>query len=66
MYRRARLGVGYLPQDASIFRGMTVENNIRAMLEVTEPLPDMREARLEDLLGAWPDVCPAGCCLPRP
>src|SRR5690606_21004932 len=35
MYRRARLGVGYLPQDASIFRGMTVENNIRAMLEVT-------------------------------
>ena len=53
MYRRARLGVGYLPQDASIFRGMTVENNIRAMLEVTEPLPDMREARLEDLLAEF-------------
>jgi lipopolysaccharide export system ATP-binding protein len=53
MYRRARLGVGYLPQDASIFRGMSVENNIRAMLEVTEPLPDMREARLEDLLAEF-------------
>ena len=53
MYRRARLGIGYLPQDASIFRGMTVENNIRAMLEVTEPLPDMREARLEDLMAEF-------------
>src|SRR4051812_34897837 len=34
MYRRARLGIGYLPQEASIFRGLTVENNIRAVLEV--------------------------------
>src|SRR5512134_1217786 len=37
MYRRARLGIGYLPQEASIFRGLTVENNIRAVLEVVEP-----------------------------
>ena len=36
MYRRARLGIGYLPQEASIFRGLTVENNIRAVLEVVE------------------------------
>ena len=53
MYRRARLGIGYLPQEASIFRGLTVENNIRAMLEVTEPLPDRREARLEELLAEF-------------
>ena len=37
MYRRARLGIGYLPQEASIFRGLTVEQNIRAVLEVVEP-----------------------------
>jgi lipopolysaccharide export system ATP-binding protein len=37
MYRRARLGIGYLPQEASIFRGLSVEDNIRAVLEVTEP-----------------------------
>jgi lipopolysaccharide export system ATP-binding protein len=37
MYRRARLGIGYLPQEASIFRGMTVEGNIRAVAEVVEP-----------------------------
>jgi lipopolysaccharide export system ATP-binding protein len=37
MYRRARLGVGYLPQEASIFRGLSVEDNIRAVLEVVEP-----------------------------
>jgi len=37
MYRRARLGIGYLPQEASIFRGMTVEGNIRSVLEVVEP-----------------------------
>ena len=44
MYRRARLGIGYLPQEASIFRGLTVEQNIRAILEVAEPEPDTREA----------------------
>ena len=53
MYRRARLGIGYLPQEASIFRGLTVENNIRAMLEVSEPLADRREARLDDLLAEF-------------
>ena len=53
MYRRARLGVGYLPQEASIFRGMTVENNIRAVLEVTDNSPARREARLEELLAEF-------------
>lgn len=50
MYRRARLGVGYLPQEASIFRGLTVEENIRAVLEVHEPNRDKREAKLDELL----------------
>ncbi|GAC1335187.1 MAG: LPS export ABC transporter ATP-binding protein [Beijerinckiaceae bacterium] len=50
MYRRARLGVGYLPQEASIFRGLSVENNIRAVLEITVPDRDKREAELEALL----------------
>src|SRR3954453_8365333 len=50
MYRRAVLGLGYLPQETSIFRGMTVEENIRAVLEVTEPDKDDRKARLEQLL----------------
>jgi len=53
MYRRARLGIGYLPQEASIFRGLTVENNIRAVLEVSEPNRDAREAQLEDLLAEF-------------
>src|SRR3546814_4321512 len=47
MYRRARLGIGYLPQEASIFRGLTVEQNIRGVLEVTEPVRETREAMLE-------------------
>jgi lipopolysaccharide export system ATP-binding protein len=50
MYRRAILGLGYLPQETSIFRGLTVEQNIRAVLEVDEPDRDAREARLEKLL----------------
>lgn len=53
MYRRARLGVGYLPQEASIFRGMTVEQNIRAVLEIIEPDRDIRESILEDLLAEF-------------
>jgi lipopolysaccharide export system ATP-binding protein len=53
MYRRARLGIGYLPQEASIFRGMSVENNIRAILEVTEPEVEKREIILEDLLAEF-------------
>ena len=51
MYRRAKLGIGYLPQEASIFRGMTVEQNIRAVLEVVEKDRDRRTAMLEDLLA---------------
>jgi len=50
MYRRARLGVGYLPQEASIFRGLSVEENIRAILEVVEPDRARREDDLEALL----------------
>ncbi|MEQ8710118.1 MAG: LPS export ABC transporter ATP-binding protein [Rhodospirillales bacterium] len=53
MYRRARLGIGYLPQEASIFRGMTVENNIRAVLELIEPVREKREAILEALLAEF-------------
>lgn len=53
MYRRARIGIGYLPQEASIFRGMTVENNIRAVLDVTEPASELRESRLDALLGEF-------------
>jgi lipopolysaccharide export system ATP-binding protein len=53
MYRRARLGIGYLPQEASIFRGLTVEQNIRAVLEIVEPDPAMREARLDELLAEF-------------
>src|SRR5271155_5478100 len=44
MYRRARRGIGYLPQEASIFRGLSVEQNIRAILEVVEPEPEARGA----------------------
>src|SRR5476649_2332993 len=47
MYRRARLGIGYLPQEASIFRGLSVESNIRAILEVVEPVHEVREAALD-------------------
>jgi lipopolysaccharide export system ATP-binding protein len=50
MYRRARLGLGYLPQESSIFRGLNVEDNIRAVLELLEPDRDAREAALEGLL----------------
>ncbi|NNM73969.1 LPS export ABC transporter ATP-binding protein [Enterovirga aerilata] len=50
MYRRARLGIGYLPQEASIFRGLNVEDNIRAVLEVAIPNRRERENRLEELL----------------
>jgi len=53
MYRRARLGVGYLPQEASIFRGLTVEQNIMAVLEVSETEQDQRQAMLEELLGEF-------------
>jgi len=53
MYRRAILGLGYLPQETSIFRGLTVEQNILAVLEVDEPDRLAREARLEQLLSEF-------------
>ena len=53
MYRRARLGIGYLPQEASIFRGLTVEQNIRGVLEVVEPVRERREIMLDDLLAEF-------------
>ncbi len=53
MYRRARLGIGYLPQEASIFRGMTVEGNLMAVLEVAEPKAHRRQTLLEDLLAEF-------------
>jgi lipopolysaccharide export system ATP-binding protein len=53
MYRRAILGLGYLPQETSIFRGMTVAQNIMAVLEIAQPDRDARRARLEQLLGEF-------------
>jgi len=53
MYQRARLGIGYLPQEASIFRGLTVEQNIRAVLEVVEPSRKKREKELDSLLDEF-------------
>lgn len=53
MYRRAQLGVGYLPQEASIFRGMTVEQNIMSVLEAVEKDKETREVTLDDLLGEF-------------
>lgn len=50
MYQRARLGIGYLPQEASIFRGLSVEDNIRSVLEVVEPDRKARERQLDQLL----------------
>ena len=53
MYRRAILGLGYLPQETSIFRGMSVEQNIMAVLEAAEPDKQVRSDRLEQLLGEF-------------
>ncbi|HEX4106280.1 MAG TPA: LPS export ABC transporter ATP-binding protein [Rhizomicrobium sp.] len=53
MYRRARLGIGYLPQEASIFRGLTAEQNIRATAELIEPDPARLEAAVEELLAEF-------------
>jgi lipopolysaccharide export system ATP-binding protein len=50
MYRRARLGIGYLPQEASIFRGLSVEQNIMAVLELVEPKKKRRKEKLDELL----------------
>ena len=53
MYQRARLGIGYLPQEASIFRGLNVEDNIRSVLEVVEPDKKRRERDLDALLDEF-------------
>ncbi len=53
MYRRAILGLGYLPQETSIFRGLTVEENIRSVLEISESDTAARAFRLEQLLGEF-------------
>jgi lipopolysaccharide export system ATP-binding protein len=53
MYRRARLGIGYLPQEASVFRGLNVEQNVMAVLEVVEPDPDTRAMMCDELLAEF-------------
>ncbi|MEM9797674.1 MAG: LPS export ABC transporter ATP-binding protein [Pseudomonadota bacterium] len=53
MYRRAKAGIGYLPQEMSIFRGLSVEQNIMAILEVAEPKAHRRRERLEQLLAEF-------------
>ncbi len=53
IYRRAQLGIGYLPQESSIFRGLTVAENIMAILEVSEEIKEEREKRLEELLAEF-------------
>jgi lipopolysaccharide export system ATP-binding protein len=53
IYRRAQLGIGYLPQESSVFRGLTVAENIMAILEVVEEEKDEREKRLEELLAEF-------------
>jgi len=53
MYRRARLGIGYLPQESSIFRGLSVEDNLRAVIEAQELTPEEQEILLEELLAEF-------------
>jgi lipopolysaccharide export system ATP-binding protein len=53
MYRRAKLGIGYLPQEVSIFRGLSVQDNIMAILEISEPVSGRRKDRLEELLSEF-------------
>jgi len=53
MYRRAKLGIGYLPQEVSIFRGLSVEDNILAILEISTPKKSRRRERLEELLSEF-------------
>jgi len=51
MYRRARMGLSYLPQETSIFRGLNVEDNIKSILDISTPLKSERQAKLEKLLS---------------
>ncbi|HCU58550.1 MAG TPA: LPS export ABC transporter ATP-binding protein [Alphaproteobacteria bacterium] len=53
MYKRARMGIGYLPQEASIFRALSVEDNIKAILEIVEEDENKRDAKLEELLSEF-------------
>ncbi len=53
MYKRARMGIGYLPQEASIFRSLSVEDNIKAILEIVEEDESKRENKLEELLNEF-------------
>ena len=53
MYKRAQMGIGYLPQEISVFRKLSVEDNIMAILEMTDKSPAQRKARLEELLNGF-------------
>lgn len=53
MYKRAKLGIAYLPQEASVFRQLSVEDNIKAILEFTELTPAQQKERLEELIGEF-------------
>ncbi len=53
LFQRARLGIGYLPQESSIFRGLSVEKNIRSVLEITEANANLRDSMLEELLAEF-------------
>ncbi|KAJ03837.1 LPS export ABC transporter ATP-binding protein [Sulfitobacter mediterraneus] len=53
MYRRAQLGIGYLPQEMSIFRGLSVQDNISAILDISQPHRHQRRERLEELLSEF-------------
>lgn len=53
MYKRAKLGIAYLPQEASVFRQLSVEDNIKAILEFTELTPTQQKDRLEELIGEF-------------
>ncbi len=66
MYRRARLGIGYLPQEASIFRGLTVEKNIMAVLEIVESSAKKRRIKLDSLLEEFRITPPAQIAVHRP
>ena len=53
VYKRAKLGIGYLPQEASVFRTLTVENNIRTVLEMTDTTPEYQRDKLEELIAEF-------------